>query len=92
MNSPRHGLEALGATADVGTVGDVVEHPRERVEDRVDEADGALANASAVLVQLQTRKHCQHGDFSLFLLNLKQQGPLTRVRTEAKSGEAKLEP
>lgn len=47
-------MEAFSAAADVRAIGDIIQHPRVRVERRVDEADGAFACDEALLVDLHT--------------------------------------
>jgi hypothetical protein len=51
-NSPWSSMKTLSSTSKVGTIGDIVEDPRECIEDWIDEADRALADGEPFLIDL----------------------------------------
>ena len=84
-DSPLYGRETLRAAPQVRALGDVVQNIVMTVQDWVDEANGTFASNSTLLIDLglSVDEHCEFLAFS---------SRLTKVKTEANRGDARLEP
>lgn len=90
IDSPRNSFEAIRPTTNISSVRNVVENLGVCIEDWVDEANGSLASSCTVLVQLF---EVSAKVPSILLYQCSVFGDiLTKVSTEANSGEERLEP
>jgi hypothetical protein len=79
-------LESIRITSKVSSVLDIVEHPRVCVKNGIDEAHGTFLDRKALFVDLVSAL------IAIQLLGGRGLWEITRVKTEANVGDAKLVP